>query len=307
MDRAHTLYTPALRYFAAVAKHGSIRAAARDLNIASSAVNRQVLWLEEALGVQVFDRIGRQLKLSAAGSILLGHIEETLTGFEAAVEEIEALRGLRRGSVRIATVESVSEALLPDIIGGFRKDYPDIRLEITVGSAARVANLVEAADADIGITFNPKASALLDVTKHLEVTLGAVVSAGHPLAKNQTVRLAECMDYPLAFPGRGLAVRGSLDKALAAAGFTPRPFVEANSLRLLKSLVRETGCVGFQTQIGLERDLDNEELVFIELGDPGIPSDTLAVICRSGRALKLAPAAFYDHLVLRLAPDTDLK
>ena len=115
LDRARLLYSPAMRYFAAVAEHGAIRAASRELNVASSAVNRQILWLEDSLGVPLFERVGRRLQLSPAGEILLRHVTHVLRDFEQTTSELDALKGLKRGIVRIASVESVATELLSDL------------------------------------------------------------------------------------------------------------------------------------------------------------------------------------------------
>ncbi len=148
-DLSRNLYSPAMRYFLAVAEAGSIRAASRELNVASSAINRQVLWLEEALGLQLFDRVGRRLRLSQAGELLLAHIRRTYSDFEGTVAELDALKGLRRGTVSIASVESVAEKLLPAVISTFRKSYPGIHVNVSISSSREAARKVEAAEADV--------------------------------------------------------------------------------------------------------------------------------------------------------------
>ena len=125
---------------------GSIRAASRELNVASSAINRQVLWLEEALGLQLFDRVGRRLRLSQAGELLLAHIRRTYSDFEGTVAELDALKGLRRGTVSIASVESVAEKLLPAVISTFRKSYPGIHVNVSISSSREAARKVELDD-----------------------------------------------------------------------------------------------------------------------------------------------------------------
>ena len=99
---------------------------------------------------------------------------------------------------------------------------------------------------------------------------------------------------------RGRPRGSALDRALTHIAKPLQVYLEANSLRLLKSVVREGDCVGFQTAIGLEYDLARGELAFRKLADSGMPDETLAVICRSGRDLSLAPAVFFDHVLSRI-------
>ena len=97
-----------------------MRAASRDLNIASSAVNRQILLLEDAIGMRLFERTGRRLILTETGHLLLRHVQETAFGHGEVMSAIDALRGIRSGRVRISVAESISKALLLGIVAGFQ-------------------------------------------------------------------------------------------------------------------------------------------------------------------------------------------
>ena len=113
---ARVFHQPALVYFVAVARHASVREAARQLNIASSAVTRQIALLEDALGMALFHRARQRMTLTPAGEILFRHARRLTAPMEAAVSELEMLRGLKTGSVRIAAVESVGLSFLPALI-----------------------------------------------------------------------------------------------------------------------------------------------------------------------------------------------
>lgn len=110
------LYAASIRYLEAVRRAGSIRQAARQLNIASSAVNRQILKLEDELGIPLFERLSSGLRLTAAGEIFARHASTVLHDARRAEEELEAQKGLRRGYVRIASVEGLTFDLLPSVI-----------------------------------------------------------------------------------------------------------------------------------------------------------------------------------------------
>jgi len=295
------LHTPAFRYFAAVVEYGSIRGAARELNVASSAVNRQILWLEQSLGADLFDRIGRRLQLSPAGEILIRHVRETLHDYEATLAEIDGLRGLRRGTVRIATVESVSETILPALIEEFRAAYPLIRVIVTIGSSEKVARDVEMTTVDIGFTFNPPASRALDITMRRELQIGALMAQEHPLAGNKKISIDDCLDYPLALPSHGLSLRAGLDQLLADYREKASVLIESNSLRFMKAIVQDGKTIAFQTAIGLEGDLDTGNLVFKPLSDGSDAREELVVVIRSGRTLRLAPDMFHELAQARIA------
>ncbi|AEV37692.1 transcriptional regulator, substrate-binding of LysR family [Pseudovibrio sp. FO-BEG1] len=300
MDRSRYLYGPALRYFAAAAEESSIRAAARKLNVASSAVNRQILTLEKQLGMELFERVGRTIRLSSAGEILLAHIRRTLSDLEATGAELDALKGLRRGVVSIATVESVTEALLPEVIAKFHKDYSGIHVDVQVMGAERVAEAVEKAEVDVGFTFEPPDTDALKITYKKALEIGAIVAPSHPLAGEKQLNLARCFEYPVAMPAPGISIRARLDVALSHSSADGQSSVEANSLRFMKHLVRSGEMVAFQTVVGLEEELANERLLFKPLADEQLTRGHFCIITSSLRGLALAPAIFLEQAVARL-------
>jgi DNA-binding transcriptional LysR family regulator len=299
-ELARNLYSPAMRYFLAAAEAGSIRAASRELNIASSAVNRQILWLEEALGLQLFERVGRRMRLSQAGEVLLAHIRRTYSDFEGTVAELDALKGLRRGTVSIASVESVAERLLPAVISSFRRTYPGIHVNVSVSSSQEAARKVEAAEADVGFTFDPPDMSTLTAAFHHDLVIGAVMAPNHPLAEENGLSLADCLRYPVALPAEGLSIRARIDVIRSRIPGASMTYVEANSLRLMRALARDENVIGFQTQIGCEEDIEAGHLIFKPLKDEPLQADRLCVVTSSLRALALAPAMFFDHAVFAL-------
>lgn len=284
------------RYFLAVAEAGSIRAAARELNIVSSAVNRQILMLEEDLGIRLFDRVGRGLRLSEAGALLLRQVRETVDRHEFVVAELDTLRGLRRGRVRIAAVESISAERLPELLAAFWGRYPGIETSLVVTGADEVARLVEENAADIGFTFATRPLVGMRVVHHEPHALGAVLAPDHRLAGAATLTLDDLAGDPLVLPARGLSLRAALEPALARGRRTLALRGECDSLRLMAALVRRSGCVGFMTEVGIERELRSGELVRVPLADPDLLPDHLRVVARDGMVPSLAVAALGDFI-----------
>ncbi len=262
MAKAETaLIAIAYRYFLSVAETGSVRAAARKLNVAASAISRQLIQLEESLGVALFDRSGRGLTLAPAGAILMRSLREAAQGHETALDELSALKGLKRGLLRLATVESVSVSILPDMLLEFAEAYPGLEVSVTVTGSDAVTGLVREHQADLGFTFNPSSLEGLTAVAARDLQLGAIMSPAHPLAKQPKLFLADCATYPLAWPSLGLSLRAILDSVPAARKL--RPTFECNSLRLMASLARRGSCIAFQTVIGIERELASGALVYV--------------------------------------------
>lgn len=295
--RPESLLTTGYRYFVAVAQAGSVRGAAETLNVAASAVSRQVILLERQFNIALFERRGRSLKLSAAGEILLNGLKSSVQGHEVTLDHLDALQGLKRGRIRIATVESISVSALPDLLAQFATDHPGVEVAVTVAGSDAVTDLVRNHDADIGFTFNPATVEGLDVRLVQEMEIGAVMRRDHPLARERKLLFAHCLDYPVAWPARGLSLRAILDEMQSAAKISPPHAFECNSLRLMAALARRGRCIAFQTRIGIEQEIAEGTLVFVPLANRRIPPDRLTIVHRPGRGAGPAAGVFLSLAV----------
>jgi len=292
-------YAPALRYFVAVAEHQSIRAASRELNVASSAINRHLLVLEREFGLRFFDRIGRRLKLSEAGEILLRHAKRALADLDNAVASIEDLSGLKSGHVSIATVESVADSFMPELVRSFQDKFPGIQIDVQIRSAASVRTQLATSECHLAINFtSADDSAGVEICS-FELPVGAIVREGHPLAKLNSCEMRDCIKYPLSLPKNTLSigriVHGLIDAISKEKGRPDVPIVQSNSLRFTRSFLEGSDYVSFQTHLGLKNKQILDKLVFIPLTDQGIKADNLVLMRSASQELSLAPLQFAKH------------
>jgi len=289
------ILSTAFRYFAAVAAAGSVRAASRELNIAASAINRQVLMLEQALGLALFERTGRAMVPTEAGQLLLAACRETLQGYEDVLAAVDALRGLKRGKVRLASVETVSVNLLPQLIAAFAARYAGIEVALAITGSDQVASLVERREADLGFTFNPQSLEGLEIAWSEALPIGAVMAPSHPLAGRKELTVADCLVHPYALPARGLSLRAALEQVMRHLKQRPRPALEANSPRVMAALAAAGGLIAFQPRIGIEPQLSSGSLKFVPLADAELPADELMLVRPAGRPAGAAAEAFFRH------------
>lgn len=292
MNRGEGFLAGGYRSFLLVAEAGSVRAAARQSNTAASAISRQIGLLERSLGIALFERTGRNLRLSPAGEELRRALATTSLLHEQAIDRLNALRGLKSGRVRIATVESVSVSLLPRVLEAFNRVYPGVQLVVTVAGSDAVTELVRESAADVGFTFNPASFDALEVAHVQDLPLGAVVSARHVLASEAKVSLKDCMSHALAWPARGLSLRSLLDSVTRRQKLQAKPVLECNSLRVMANSAARGLCIAFQTMIGIEQDVLDGSLCFIPLSDRNIPPDRLMLVHRPGLSGHAAATAF---------------
>lgn len=299
---ARVLYAANLNYFVAVTEAGSIREAARRLNISPSAVSRQILQLEEAVGVPLFERLGSKLRISAAGTALLRHCAAVLRNLEITIAEIDALQELRTGVVRIGSVESASISLLPRLLELFAAEHPLVHVCVVIDSAERVADSVAEGRVDIGFAFNPLHTDRFKIHLRKQYSLGAVVSNNNALARSTRLSMTECLKFPLVLPAAGLSIRATLDRVIGRRGNELRAFIETNSLNFMNRLLQRGKFVGIQTQLGIEELLKTGTLVFVELTEPDLGVEEFALITDVHSMLSLAAQAFLDHALKELPP-----
>ena len=281
-------------YADAVARHGSIRKAAASLHIVSSALNRRILDLEEELGSPLFERLPRGVRPTAAGELYLAYVRRCMRELEEVRAQIEGLRRLLRGRVRLAVAESVTGHMLPTAIARFQAQHPNVTFHVRIDGPKGLSEALASDDADLILTHDPLERPQVSVLASVHQPFCALVTPDHPLASRASLTLRQCVAYPIALPDNTLAARALIDRALMRSSFKLEPALVSNSVELTKTFARANRAVCFQFRIaGLP---DPSGLVAIPLTDYGFAQATLALAARRGRVLPVAAAAFAAQL-----------
>jgi len=295
------MHAPILRYFDEVARAGSIRQAAKQLNVAASAVNRQIIKLEQELGLELFERVPSGLRLTPAGEVVLRHARSTLYEFDRLRTELDALQGVRTGLVRIASLDSLMVHLLPGVIRRFHADNPAVRFAVTACGPGQVAGLVADGDVDIGIAFDIEQHAGVTVVADISTPIRAMVAPDHALAGKRSATLLDCAQYPLLFQEDTQPIRTLLDVELAEAKTASRHLLVSNNLTLTKSLVCAGLGVAFYTTIGFVSELERGEVVAVPLREKRLSELRLVLLQPRNRRPTPAVAAMLQALSDMLA------
>jgi DNA-binding transcriptional LysR family regulator len=290
------LHSRMLTYLDEVARCGSIRKAASRLNVASSAVNRQILSLEEELGTPVFERLRKRLRLTATGELLIAHVRQTLKDHQRVRARIEDIKGLRRGEVTIATMGTPAAYILPRVLKSFRRDHPGVKVLVKVMMVNDLVAAVIAGEADLGFGFNLPAAPGMQVFSAVESRLGVVALPDHPLTKQTTASLAQCIGYPLIFPDTTMTLRQLLDTSFARLGVRVEPIIETNSVELMKHGALMGLGITFLNAIDIEAERRQGDAAFIPLRDRNLGPQILQVVHRTNGMLDVLPQLMADHL-----------
>jgi DNA-binding transcriptional LysR family regulator len=294
------LHSRVLRYIDEVARCGSIRAAGERLNIASSAINKHVLQLEEAIGEPLFARMPRGLRLTPAGEILVAHIRRTLQEYSQVEAEIRDIKSLQRGEVIIATMNGLAGGIVPKAAASFCARHPQIKISIRVMFSRDILQSVTDGEADLGFAFNlPHSPHLADLVR-LDTRLGAVVSPDHPLAGAGSLTLARCQAYPLIFADRAMQIHGVVTDAFAGAGLEVEPSFLTNSIESMKCLAASGDGVAFLSRYDIAEEQRMGMLRYLPIRDRTIGRNVLSLVQRNTRAPGLATSMVAEEIMREL-------
>ncbi|MCV6545806.1 MAG: LysR family transcriptional regulator [Cohaesibacter sp.] len=290
-----------LHYLDKVARVGSIRAAAEELAITPSALNRRILAIEEELGVEIFERHATGVRLNLAGEIFLQHVRAQLADMERVRSRIADLTGMRRGHINIACTREVVRYFLPAHIRAYRDQFPGVTFSIQLYERGEAEAALIDNSADIALVFEPVKLTDFQTVMSSRQPIYAIASINHPLAGRRSVRLYEVLDYPCILPSRPEGIRQVLDNAVAKTGLSLNPVVESNSLDLLQSLVENSENLSFTIGVNLRPFLETQGLTAIELDSRDVEGGFLFAGHLRGRTLPVAAARFLEDMIKDMA------
>jgi DNA-binding transcriptional LysR family regulator len=277
-----------------VAKCGSIRKSAERLAITPSALTRKIQDFEEELGTPIFERMPQGMRLNAAGELVLRHIRDQLSDFQRLRSQIADLSGVRRGHVAIAASQAFAHGLIPDAIETYRSLHPLVSFTVLSRDHIHAVTAVTSFEADVALVLQPPAVPEFQPLLVLHQPLCALMSRDHPLTATDTVRLRDCLRFPVAMPGTSLAIRFLLQTAIVRSSLPVNTVVESDSFEVLRSCAGRDDVITFQIRAGLPTTSDN--LVVREIDQRDIPPAQLVLGQLRGRSLSVAASKFVDQL-----------
>lgn len=278
-----TIHSVFLKYFDEVHRCGSIRLAARKLHVASSAVNRQILKVEDQLGVKLFERSSSGIRLTAAGELLAQHISRTLSDAERTLVDIAVLQQRQQQRLTIAGQESVIARFLPPTLMALHAEYPDIATSFQAANGDQLGDLLLQGSIDIALAFDPEPNPAVEQIAAIELPVGAIMTTAHPLAQRSQVSLSDCIPFPLVLPDHSWPLRQRLDPLIAAAGVSPNIITSSNSIEFIKKMVNQQLGIGLQTVIGIEAQVERGQFVLVPLIEQKLLTQTFALCVHRNR------------------------
>jgi DNA-binding transcriptional LysR family regulator len=284
------------QYIEAVARFGSIRVAADHLHVAPSAISRHIKNIEEEFGVQMFERHARGVKLTLPGQIFVDHIKKIFLDRERVRSEINDIKGIRRGHIRIHTIDGVAAGPLSVAISTFRERFPGITFRLFSAGTATVIDAVKNDEADIGVAFQAARDPEIAIVHRIPDPLHAIVSSKHALAKAKQITLQEFLSFPLALPESNFGVRMLVDEACRRKALHLQPVIETNSIDSLRGFARSGAGITALPYNSIKRELPMGLVKSVPFKETSLSRATMIIGVRLGRTLPAAVTEFTNHL-----------
>ena len=266
-----------VRYFDAIAETLNFTRAAERLHVTQSTLSHQIKQMEDELGVALFDRSNKKVRMTEAGEILRGYMTPALEQIDRGVQALRGNAEALTGSIRLGTTPSFNTRMVPHCVSSFLQHYPGIQVTVQELPAAMIVSQLAAGQLDLAVSYRPDGTDLWFEPLYNE-ELRLVVATSHPLAKRRRVRMVELHHVRMVLLHPQFQTRQLLDDCFEAAGAEPLVVVQFNSVAPMIELIRQTGLAGIIAETAVSPSAD---LRVVPLEDP-TPIRTPGMLWKKG-------------------------
>lgn len=249
-----------LQTFLALSKIKNFTKTAEHLHYAQSNVTTQIQQLENELGVQLFERMGKNITLTPQGEELLVYAKQML----GLVDDVKRKFANKNdyGRITIGASESICIYRLPQIIKAYQSGHPNVELYLNVLDANDVIASLTNNEIDLSFTLDqPICHPSINTALQIKESICAFSIPEHPLAKKEEVTLQDFSHVPMILTSRGCCYRKLFERDLLAASITPKIVLETSSLQVIKQTVLSGLGICILPQLSVQKELENNELV----------------------------------------------
>lgn len=283
-----------LKYFLEVARCNSIRRASERLHIAASAISRQISALEHELDCVLLERRSDGVSLTDAGKTLLVHWRKIDMEIQLVQSDIDDLKKLHRGTVRLATVEGVTENFLPQVMAEFSKLYPDVAFVVSVQSRDDIVSALDLYEADIGFVYDHIHHPSIEILSNYRQPLHGFVPPSNALARGAQVSLGELLAHDHVMPDPSFGISQLIKRVAEKQKASVTPQIVSNKLHLLCKCAVLYDAVVFVPVQAVWDEVESGVLAPVNLDCPEFEHRDLSISVRRGRTLPHAAVLFAE-------------
>ena len=284
-----------LQILEAIARHGSFTRAAEELELTQPTVSQQIKRLTQTIGLPLFEQLGKQIYLTAAGQEVLAAsaiISEKFAELEIAIDEI---KGLKQGRINLVA-STTAKYFVPRLLGTFRRKHPDIELALHITNQEGVLARLARNQDDLYFTGRPPSDLEIELRPILENPLVVVAPSNHPLAGKTNIALNELATEPFIFREAGSGTRSVVEHFLAENRVAVDVVIELSSNEAIKQAI--AGGLGISVLSQHSLDLETQNGLLTILNVEGFPIQRhWYVIYPTGKQLSVAAQTFLDFSI----------
>lgn len=284
-----------LKIFEAVARCLSYTRASNELHLTQPAVSMQIKQLEEAVGLALFEQIGKRIFLTEAGQEMEHYARSILDTLQEADLVFDEMRGMERGSLRIA-VASTANYFVPRLLAEFCQRYPAVKVSLDVTNRERLLAALSDNETDLVIMGKPPASMNLVAEIFMDNPLVAIAPPQHPLAGQKDVPLQRLQEETFLVRERGSGTRSATERFFVERGFSLSSAMEMSSSESIKQGVEAGLGLGVLSLHTLEMELALKRLVVLDVHDLPIMRKWY-VMYRAGKRLSQVAQKFREFVL----------
>jgi len=284
-----------LEAFVQVAAHRSFSRAAEALQLTQPSITARIQALERVLSEELFERSGRGVRLTDAGTIFLPYAERMLQMLREAKESVEEVRTVQAGSLRLGSALTISTYVLPRILRTFHSRYPGVEVVVHTGRSEQVLKMLLNDEVQVGLVGSLMHPDVETVDLYPDEVI-LVANPDHPFAANRQATIEEVGSQPVILADRGSSYYGLIHGFFRQAGVVPNVAMELDSMEATKRMVEEGLGIALLPRVCLERELKQGLLAEVAVTNAPAISRRIALIYRKSRKQARTVQAFLEVL-----------
>jgi DNA-binding transcriptional LysR family regulator len=295
-----------LEIIRAIAETGSFTAAGNKLHVSQSAISRQILLLEDELKEPVFLRVGRRIRITAAGESLLQLSNRVFQDLKDTIAGISDSQESLRGQIRLLGGMTVCLYVFPQLLAEVKRQHPEVELKLVTGSSERLLAHLRAGTGDLGFLTLPVDQSDMVTVPVMQEELMLVTAAKHPLSRKRKVLPQDLVRQPFVLFEPESNTRRVIDEFFTSARIEPQIVMETENVEIIKAMVRNGIGISIIPFQAVARDVSSGQLFCARIEGRALGRETGWVypkMSRTPRAVQEVIRAF-EHVrpKLRLAP-----
>lgn len=285
-----------LKYFVEVAKQKNFTKASQVLLVSQPSISKMIKSLEDELNVTLLDRSERQINLTDAGVVVYEQALNILQSVEDVYASVNELVQIKKGTIKLGLMPTTGVLLFPNVLAGFKKEYPQIDIQMVEYSAKQLNHMVEQGEIDLGITVLPVEvnSELFETIPLLTEELVVLVDSEHWLVERESVCLSDLKKESFILLTEDYALHDVVEQACMQSGFEPKVAYKSSLWDLIGEMVKTKLGISIIPRSMVSR-FNNRNVHAISISDPHIEWE-LVLIYKKNKYLSYATREFIEYV-----------